>query len=72
MNGFSVLMFVFGVLVFLAGLYIYTGHRSELLLWKGPDPKKMTKSELKNVGKLTMLSSLLPVVMGIIGLFLDI
>ena len=72
MNGFSILMFIFGLCIFLAGLYLYTGHRSELLLWKGPDPKKMSLKELKKVGKATMISSLLPVILGIIGLFLEI
>ena len=72
MNGLSILMFIFGLGIFLAGLYIYTGHRSEVLLWKGPDPKKMSLEDLKKVGKITMISSLLPVIIGIIGLFLEI
>ena len=68
MNGFSILMFIFGLGIFLAGLYIYTGYRSEVLLWKGPDPKKMPLKELKKVGKITMITSLLPIILGIIGL----
>ena len=71
MNGFSILMFIFGLSIFLAGLYLYTGHKSELLLWKVHDIKKMPMKEVKNVGKITMISSLLPIVLGIIGLFLD-
>lgn len=71
MNGFSILMFVFGLGIFLAGMYIYTGHRSELLLWKGPNPKNMTIKELKKVGRATMISSLLPILLGIIGLFIE-
>ena len=71
MSGFSILMFIFGICIFLAGLYIYTGHRSELLLWKGPNPKNMSLKELKKVGKATMISSLLPIVLGIIGLFFE-
>lgn len=72
MDGFSILMFIFGLGIFLAGLYLYTGHRSELLLWKGPNPKKMSLEELKKVGRITMISSLLPMIFGITGLFLDI
>ena len=43
MYGFSVLFFIFGFLIFLAGLYIYTGHKSELLLWKTHNVEKLTK-----------------------------
>lgn len=71
MNGFSILMFIFGLGIFLAGLYIYTGHRSEVLLWKGPNPKKMSLKELKKVGMITMIASLLPIVLGIIGLLFN-
>ncbi len=72
MNGLSILMFIFGALIFLAGLYLYTGHKNEVLLWKVPDIRKITKEEVKNVGKWTMISSLVPIIIGIIGLFLDI
>lgn len=72
MNGFSILMLIFGTLIFLAGLYLYTGHRSELLVWKGPDVKKMPMEDLKKLGKWTMISSLVPFILAIIGLFLDI
>lgn len=71
MNSFSILMFIFGFCIFLAGLYIYTGHRSELLLWKGPNPKNMSLKDLKKVGMATMISSLLPVILGIIGIIFD-
>ena len=72
MNGFSCLMFIFGVLIFLAGLYIYTGHKNEVLLWKCHDLSKVTKDDLKVIGKWTMISSLVPIILAIVGLFLDI
>ena len=72
MNGFSCLMFIFGLLIFLAGLYLFTGHKNELLLWKVPDIKKFTMSEVKNVGKWTMIVSIVPIIIAIIALFLDI
>lgn len=72
MNGFSILMFIFGLGIFLAGLYLYTGHKNEVLLWKVHDIKKMPMKEVKNVGRITMISSLVPIIIGIIGLFLDI
>ena len=72
MNGFSILMFIFGALIFLAGLYLFTGHKNEVLLWKVPDIKKFTKEETINVGKWTMISSVVPLILGIIGLFFNI
>lgn len=72
MNGFSCLMFIFSILIFIAGLYLYTGHKSELLLWKVHDIKKFTKEETKNVGKWTLIAGLIPLALAIIGLFLDI
>ena len=70
MSGLSILMFIFAFCIFLAGLYIYTGHNSELLLWKGYN-KNATKEELQNVGKWTMLTSLIPVIIGIVGFFIE-
>lgn len=68
MSGFSILMIIFGFLIFLAGLYLYTGHKSELLLWKVPDIKKFTKEETINVGKWTMISSIIPFLLALLGL----
>lgn len=71
LNGFSILMFVFAFLVILAGIYIYTGHNSELLIWKG-HKKNATKEELKVTGKWTIISGCIILIIGIIGMFLDI
>lgn len=70
MSGFSILMLIFAVLIFLAGLYIYTGHNNELLLWKGYK-KNRSKEELKLIGKWTMISSSIPFILSIIGLFIN-
>lgn len=67
MVAFSILMIVFGVLIFIAGLYIYKGHNSEILLWRGYN-KNATKKELKNIGMWTMVSSLVPFVLAILGI----
>ena len=72
MNGFSCLMFIFSFLIFLAGLYLYTGHKNEVLLWKVHDIKKFTIEQTKNVGKWTIIVSIIPLILAIIGLFLDI
>ena len=67
MNGFSVFMFLFGFLLYLAGIYIYTGHNSELLIWKGYN-KNATKEELKNIGKWVMIVGTIPIVLAILAL----
>ena len=64
---FSIFMILFGILIFLAGLYIYKGHNSELLLWKGYN-KNATREELKNTGMWVMISSLVPFVLAILGI----
>ena len=68
MYGFSILFFIFGFLIFLAGLYIYTGHKNEVLLWKTHNVDKLTKKDLKIIGKWTMLSSIIPIILAILGL----
>ncbi len=72
MNGISILMFALGIGVFLAGLWLFTGHKSELLLWKNPDASKLSKAEVRNVGKWTMITSLVIVIIGVIFLFIEI
>ena len=67
MSGFSILMIIFGVLIFLCGLYLFTGHKSELLLWNVNDIKKYTIEKTKNVGKCTMLSSIIPFILALLG-----
>lgn len=71
MNGFSFIMLLFSILIFMAGLYIYKGHNSKILLWKGYN-KDTTKRELEQIGKWTIILSIIPFFLFIIGLFLDI
>ena len=71
MNGFSILMFIFGVCDLLFGLYIYTGHDVTTLLWKA-HYKNLTKKEWKNIGKWTMITSIIPFILSTLGLFLNI
>ena len=70
MEGFSALMFIFVFCIFLAGLYIYTGHNSKILLWKGYN-KDTGKEQLKVIGKWTMIISVVPIILGIVGLFVE-
>jgi len=67
MNGFSILMFIFGICVFLVGLYMFTGHKLEIMTIRAAF-KNLTKEEWKNIGKWTMISSIIIFVLAIIGL----
>ncbi len=71
MNGFSTLMFIFASCVLLTGLYAYTGHKIGILSYRAAF-KNLSISEWKNIGKWTMISSILIFIIAIIGLFLDI
>ena len=71
MTSFSILMVIFGICVFFVGLYAFRGHKIQLLSWKTAY-KNLTKSEWKNIGKWTMIVSIIPFILAIIGFFLDI
>ena len=70
MNGFSILMFIFGFMIFIAGFILYLGKKDEVLLWKVYNLKKMSKKEVSNIGKWTMISGIVPIIVGIISLIL--
>ncbi len=72
MNGISILMFALGIGVFLAGLWLFTGHKSEILLWKNPQASKLSDKEVRNVGKWTMIAAAVPIVIAIVFLFIEI
>ena len=66
MSSFAILFFIFATCVLLAGFYMYTGHKIEMLSWKAAF-KNLKKDEWKNVGKWTMISSIIIYIIAIIG-----
>ena len=70
MSGFSILMFIFAACIFLVGLYAFTGHKIDYLAWRATF-KGLTIDGWKNVGKWTMISSVIPFILAIIGLFIE-
>lgn len=66
MNGFSILMFIFAISVFLMGLYMFTGHKVDMLSWRA-EFKNLNKDDWKNVGKWTMIASIFIFIIAIIG-----
>ena len=71
MNGFSILMFIFGLCVFLVCLYAFTGHKLGIFSLR-PAFKNLTIKDWKNIGKWTMISSIFILIIGIIVLVLHI
>ena len=74
MNGLAVFMIIFGLLIFLCGVYLYQGKNgdfTQLLLWK-THKKSYSKEELRKVGKWTMITSLIPFLIAIISIIFDI
>lgn len=66
MYGFSILMLIFGVCVFLVGLYMFTGHKLGIMTIR-PAFKNLTIDQWKNVGKWTMITSSLMFILAILG-----
>ena len=64
-------MFIFGVAILLVGLYMFNGHKIEILTGRVAF-KNLSKDEWKNIGKWTMITSVIPFTLVIIGLFLDL
>ena len=58
MREFSILMFIFAICVLLAGLYMYKGHKIHMLAWKAAF-KNLDKDGWINVGKWTMITSIM-------------
>lgn len=70
MSNFSILFFIFGTCVLLVGLYMYSGHKLSALAWRYPF-KNLTIEEWKNIGKWTMISSIIIFILAIIGIIFN-
>ena len=70
MNGFSILMFIFGGCLLLVGLYMLNGHQIGILTGR-PAFRNLTKDEWKNIGKWTMIVAILPIILAILGLLFN-
>ena len=63
-------MIIFAALVFLTGLYMFTGHKLGIMTGRAAF-KKLTINEWKNIGKYTMIVSLFILLLGIIGIIFN-
>ena len=57
MKEFGILMIIFASLVLLSGIYMFTGHKIEILTERVAY-KNLSKDEWKNIGKYTMITSI--------------
>ncbi len=58
MSESSILFLIFGTCVLLVGLYMFTGHKLGIFTMR-PAFKNLNKDDWKNIGKWTMISSLI-------------
>ena len=70
MSGFSILFFIFGISVFLAGLYMFTGHKLGVLTWR-VSFKDLNIADWKNIGKWTMITSIFIFALAVVGLIFN-
>ena len=68
MNPISILFFIFGICLLLVGLYMFTGHKLDMVSWRAAY-KGLKKEGWKNIGKWTMISSIIPFIIAIIFMF---
>ena len=66
MYGFSILMLIFSISILLVGLLIYTGHNPNKIMYQA-QYKNLKKKDLKKLGKYTMITSIIPLLLSIIG-----
>ena len=70
MYGFSILMFIFGLAVFLTGLYMFRGNRLGIMTLR-PAFKNLKKEDLVKIGKYTMIVSIFIFILSILGLIFN-
>ena len=63
-------MLIFAVVLFLVGLYMFAGHKLNLIAWKAAF-KGLTIEGWKKVGKYTMIVSIFIFILGIIGIIFN-
>ena len=70
MQNFGILFIIFGIGVFLMGIYFYTGHFNRKIFWRAMW-KNMTKPKIINLGRTTIGISIPITITGISALFFE-
>ena len=68
MNPVSILFFVFSLCIFLVGLYMFQGNEFKMISWKAAF-KSCKREDWINIGKWTMITSIIPFIIAILLLF---
>ena len=69
MSGFCILMLIIGLVIFIIGLYMFTGHELELISWI-PSYDNLNKERWIYIGKWTMIASIIPFILALIGIII--
>ena len=66
MNGFAIFMLIFGMALLLTGFYMYKGHKIGMLEGRVAF-KNISKKDWINIGKWTMIVSIIPFLLALLG-----
>ena len=70
MSGFGILMLIFAAALLLTGIYMYTGHKLDIMTYRAAF-KNTTISEWKRIGKYTIYVSIFVLILGIIAIIFN-
>ena len=70
MRNFGILMLIFATGVLLIGLYMFKGHKIDLITWRA-QYKHLSKNEWKNIGKWTIIVSIFIYIIALISIIMD-
>lgn len=65
MSPVGILMFIFATAVLLVGLYMFTGHKLEIMTWRAAF-RNLSIAEWKKIGRGTMIASVIIYIISII------
>ena len=70
--GLGTLLLIFGILLALAGIYIFTGHKNPLIFGRAwVSAKNSTKEQLRVIGTILIVISVIIAIIGGVLLFLS-
>ena len=70
--GLGSLLFIFGIVLALAGIYIFTGHKNGLIFGRAwVSAKNANKDQLRVIGAIILVISVIVLIIGSVLLFLS-
>ena len=70
--GLGSLLFIFGIVLALAGIYIFTGHKNALIFGRAwLSAKNANKDQLRVIGAIILVISVIVLIIGSVLLFLS-